>query len=169
MRRRDYFVFDRHHLAYLNAIEKLNCAYCSYANGLVAYVREIAGRTEQFWCPIKHARRAIGAHAHYVVLTITAMRPPTSSGSRPSIRALHRKPTLASESFDRLFRSCAGLPLHHARDERFGWTLASQWSISLCDLLVGKRGDGEFCTPPESSALSVVTSWRNRPRATEAD
>lgn len=66
VRRRDYFVFDRHHLAYLNAIEKLNCAYCSYANGLVAYVREIAGRTEQFWCPIKHARRAIGAHAHYV-------------------------------------------------------------------------------------------------------
>jgi hypothetical protein len=65
VRRRDYLVFDRHHLAYLNALEKLNCAYCSYANGLVAYVREIAGRTEQYWCPIKHARRVIGAHAHY--------------------------------------------------------------------------------------------------------
>ncbi len=63
--RGDYFVFDRHHLAYLNALEKLNCAYCSYANGLIAYVREIAGRTEQYWCPIKHARRVIGAHAHY--------------------------------------------------------------------------------------------------------
>ncbi len=65
VRRRDYLVFDRHHLAYLNALEKLNCAYCSYANGLIAYVREIAGRTEQYWCPIKHARRVIGAHAHY--------------------------------------------------------------------------------------------------------
>ena len=65
VRRRDYLVFDRHHLAYLNALEKLNCAYCSYANGLVAYVREIAGRTEQYWCPIKHARRVIGAHSHY--------------------------------------------------------------------------------------------------------
>jgi hypothetical protein len=64
-RRRDYFVFDRHHLAYLNALEKLNCAYCSYANGLIAYTREIAGRTEQYWCPIKHARRMIGAHPHY--------------------------------------------------------------------------------------------------------
>jgi hypothetical protein len=65
VRRRDYLVFDRHHLAYLNALEKLNCAYCSYANGLIAYVREIASRTEEYWCPIKHARRLIGAHAHY--------------------------------------------------------------------------------------------------------
>lgn len=65
VRRGDYFVFDRHHLAYLNALEKLNCAYCSYANCLIAYVREIAARTEQYWCPIKHARRVIGAHALY--------------------------------------------------------------------------------------------------------
>ncbi len=65
VRRADYFVFDRHHLAYLNALEKLNCAYCSYANCLIAYVREIAARTEQYWCPIKHARRVIGSHARY--------------------------------------------------------------------------------------------------------
>jgi hypothetical protein len=65
VRRSDYLVFDRGHLAYLNALEKLNCAYCSYANGLIAYVREIAGRTEQHWCPIKHARRVIGAHPRY--------------------------------------------------------------------------------------------------------
>jgi hypothetical protein len=67
VRRRDYLVFDRHHLAYLNALEKLNCAYCSYANGLIAYVREIAGRTEQHWCPIKHARRVMGAHSRYAM------------------------------------------------------------------------------------------------------
>jgi hypothetical protein len=65
VRRGDYLVFDRHHLAYLNALEKLNCAYCSYANGLIAYVREIASRTEEYWCPIKHARRTMGAHARY--------------------------------------------------------------------------------------------------------
>lgn len=65
VRRQDYLVFDRHHLAYLNALEKLNCAYCSYANGLIAYAREIAGRTEQYWCPIKHARRVVGAHPRY--------------------------------------------------------------------------------------------------------
>jgi hypothetical protein len=65
VRRRDYLVFDRHHLAYLNGLEKLNCAYCSYANGAIAFVREVAGCTEQHWCPIKHARRTLGAHAHY--------------------------------------------------------------------------------------------------------
>jgi len=67
VKRADYLVFDRHHLAYLNALEKLNCAYCSYANGLIAYAREIAARTEQYWCPIKHARRVIGAHARYAL------------------------------------------------------------------------------------------------------
>lgn len=67
VKRADYLVFDRHHLAYLNALEKLNCAYCSYANGLIAYVREIAGRTEQYWCPIKHARRVVGSHARYAL------------------------------------------------------------------------------------------------------
>ncbi len=65
VRRGDYLVFDRHHLAYLNALEIINCAYCSYANGLIAYVREIAGRTERHWCPIKHARRVIVAHPRY--------------------------------------------------------------------------------------------------------
>ncbi len=65
VRRRNYFVFDRRHLAYLNLIEKFNCAYCSYGNGLMAYAREIVARTEQYWCPIKHARRVIGTHDHY--------------------------------------------------------------------------------------------------------
>ena len=66
VRRRDYLVFDRHHLAYLNAIEKLNCVYCGYANGVLAYVREIAGRTEQYWCPIRHAQPVREPHAHYL-------------------------------------------------------------------------------------------------------
>lgn len=57
VKRRDYIVFDRHHLAYLNLVEKLNCAYCSYGNGLLAYTLEIAARTEAFWCPIKHASK----------------------------------------------------------------------------------------------------------------
>jgi hypothetical protein len=65
VRRREYIVFDRHHLAYLNLIEKFNCAYCSYGNGLIAYVGEIAGRTEQYWCPIKHASRVLGGHSRY--------------------------------------------------------------------------------------------------------
>lgn len=65
VKRARYVVFDRSALAYLNVIEKLNCAYCSYGNGVIAYAREIAGRTEQYWCPIKHARRVLGAHPRY--------------------------------------------------------------------------------------------------------
>ncbi|MBI3701267.1 MAG: hypothetical protein HY242_12585 [Afipia sp.] len=65
VKRSDYFIFDRAHLAYLNIVEKINCAYCSYGNGLMAYASEIAGRTEQYWCPIKHARKAISTHEHY--------------------------------------------------------------------------------------------------------
>jgi hypothetical protein len=52
-RRRAFFVLDRRKLAYLNGIEKVNRGYCSYANGLLAYVREVAARTEEYWCPIK--------------------------------------------------------------------------------------------------------------------
>ena len=65
VRRRDYLIFDRHHLAYLNIIEKINCAYCSYANGAISFAREVAARTEVYWCPIKHARRILGPHPHY--------------------------------------------------------------------------------------------------------
>jgi hypothetical protein len=64
-RRADFVVFDRAQLPYLNAIEKLNCAYCSYANGVAAFAREVASRTEQHWCPIKHARRMQAAHERY--------------------------------------------------------------------------------------------------------
>ena len=65
VRRNAYIVFDRQHLAYLNLIEKVNCLYCGYANGVLAYVREIAGRTEQYWCPIRHAKRVRAPHPHY--------------------------------------------------------------------------------------------------------
>lgn len=65
VKRRSFMVFDRSGLAYLNALEKINCAYCSYVNSVIAYAREIGASTEQFWCPIKHARRVVGVHARY--------------------------------------------------------------------------------------------------------
>lgn len=65
VKRRDYIVFDREDLPYLNLIEKFNCFYCSYGNGVAAYTREVAARTEQYWCPIKHARRIRSAHDRY--------------------------------------------------------------------------------------------------------
>lgn len=66
VQRAEYFVFDRVHLGYLNIIEKINCAYCSYGNGLIAYAREVVGQTEQYWCPIKHARKVLQAHPYYM-------------------------------------------------------------------------------------------------------
>ena len=66
VKRADYFVFDRVHLGYLNLIEKINCAYCSYGNGLMAYATEVVGQTEQYRCPIKHARKVLNAHPYYM-------------------------------------------------------------------------------------------------------
>jgi hypothetical protein len=65
VRRSDFIALDAHHLRYLNWIEKMNCNYCSYANGVVAYAREIASRTEQYWCPIKHAFKISKPHERY--------------------------------------------------------------------------------------------------------
>jgi hypothetical protein len=63
--RRRYVIMDRQRLPYLNGIEKMNCDYCAYANGVISYVREVSARTEQYWCPIKHARPIPTPHAHY--------------------------------------------------------------------------------------------------------
>ena len=62
VKRWDYIVFDRKELAYLNIIQKINCMYCSYFNGVVQYAVEVAGRTEKYWCPIKHARKKAWSH-----------------------------------------------------------------------------------------------------------
>jgi len=62
VRRSDYIVIDRHRLAYLNVIEKFNCVYCGYGNGLIEYTREVISLTEQYWCPIKHAGHISGHH-----------------------------------------------------------------------------------------------------------
>jgi hypothetical protein len=65
VKRHDYIIIDRANLAYLNVIERLNCIFCGYFNGLIAYVQEIAARTEQYWCPIKHARQLKSLHDRY--------------------------------------------------------------------------------------------------------
>ena len=63
--RTNYIVFDRQQLEYLNFIEKFHCTYCAYGSGLIAYVAEIVARTEEYFCPIKHARKIIGTHSRY--------------------------------------------------------------------------------------------------------
>ncbi len=65
VRRADHISLDRRHLAYLNSIEAFNCMFCGYGNGVIGYVREVASRTEQYWCPIKHAMRIADPHQRY--------------------------------------------------------------------------------------------------------
>ncbi len=65
VRRSDYIVFDRHQLGYLNFIEKFHCTYCEYGNGLMSYMTEILARTEEYFCPMKHAHKILGTHARY--------------------------------------------------------------------------------------------------------
>ena len=62
VKRSKYIILDRQHLAYLNVIEKFNCIYCGYGNGLIEYVREVTARTEKYWCPIKHATHSPDPH-----------------------------------------------------------------------------------------------------------
>ncbi|MFZ2975833.1 MAG: hypothetical protein WA055_04390 [Candidatus Moraniibacteriota bacterium] len=65
VKRREYIVYDRKFLDYLNIIQKVNCLYCSYVNGFFAYSLEIAARTERYWCPIKAAQKPNGYHNWY--------------------------------------------------------------------------------------------------------
>ena len=67
VRRADYIIFDRQNLQYLNFIEKFHCTYCAYGSGMIAYISEIVARTEQYFCPIKHARKILGTHARYAL------------------------------------------------------------------------------------------------------
>ncbi|WP_029933436.1 hypothetical protein [Thiomicrospira pelophila] len=66
VKRRAYFIYDRDQLRYLNIVQKINCHYCAYGNGLMAYASEIIARTEQYFCPIKHATKRLGAHPRYL-------------------------------------------------------------------------------------------------------
>lgn len=65
IKRSDYIIFDHQYLGYLNPIEKINCLYCSYVNGLMQYASAVAGRTELYFCPIKHAKKVASEHNYY--------------------------------------------------------------------------------------------------------
>jgi len=94
VRRADFIRVDRHHLAYLNVVQKLNCVYCGYCNGLIGYVQEVAGRTEAYWCPIKHAARVGAHHAYYAQFVDYG----DAEGFEPGLEASRRRITQAGLS-----------------------------------------------------------------------
>ena len=52
-------------LEQIKLLEKRILQYCGYANGVLAWSGEIGARTEQYWCPIKHALRMKSTHSRY--------------------------------------------------------------------------------------------------------
>lgn len=68
LKRSDYIIIDRHLLSKLTFMQKVNCIYCGYVNGLLRYAADIAGETEKYWCPIKHSKAGYIVHqSHHKV------------------------------------------------------------------------------------------------------
>ena len=65
LKRRDFIVYDRQFLDYLNWIQKIHCLYCTYVNGIFAYAVEVGARTERYWCPVKAAHKPKFHHDWY--------------------------------------------------------------------------------------------------------
>lgn len=57
VQRRNYIKIDRQKLSYLDGLQKINCMYCGYVNGVFQYWVKIAGETEKYWCGIRHRKR----------------------------------------------------------------------------------------------------------------
>ncbi len=191
--RRDYFVLDRHKLAYLNAIEKVNCTYCSYANGTIAYIREIAARTEQYWCPIKHGGRVpCAACALPVVPRIRRRRrlsgrgpgaarrsgatpsarphPRTTSQVLQAARELSHAVNRSGHGNARRLQVCARSRRHRGDDRRRGPHHLCQRQV-LRDLRILARGidragspDRQLGTPSEAVHPRPVGDDRERAR-----
>jgi hypothetical protein len=55
--RNQYIQLQRKGLESLNIVDRLNCYYCSYANGVLRYAQKVASETEKMWCPIRQKQR----------------------------------------------------------------------------------------------------------------
>ena len=58
--KKDYIIFDRWELHKLTLWQKINCVYCEYVNGLIAWAKGVSNQTEIYSCAIKHSARRKG-------------------------------------------------------------------------------------------------------------
>lgn len=58
--RKKYVIMDRYKLLKLTFWQKLNCMYCEYANGIVAYAKAVVNQMELYSCAIKHETHPLG-------------------------------------------------------------------------------------------------------------
>jgi hypothetical protein len=54
VKRSKYIKIDRYKLKYLTFLQKFNCVYCGYGNGVVRYWGQIFKDTESYWCGVQH-------------------------------------------------------------------------------------------------------------------
>jgi hypothetical protein len=67
--RKDFIIFDRQELKYLDWISKFHCTYCAYGVGVVGYVYEIIKATESYFCPVKHKQKNLfESHRHWLAI-----------------------------------------------------------------------------------------------------
>ncbi len=60
VRRGDYLAIDRFKLKKLNFGQKVNCLYCEYVNGVLAWTKAVANQTEVYSCAVKHKSKRLG-------------------------------------------------------------------------------------------------------------
>lgn len=52
--RSKFVKIQRHRLAKLQWAQRFGCAYCEYANGVLAWLKALANQTETYYCAIKY-------------------------------------------------------------------------------------------------------------------
>lgn len=52
--RKDYVSFERWNLKKLTLLQKIDCVYCEYVNGTLAWTKAVGNQTEVYSCAIKH-------------------------------------------------------------------------------------------------------------------
>lgn len=67
--RKDFIIFDRQELKYLDWVSKFHCTYCAYGVGVVGYAYEIVKATESYFCPVKHKEKnLIESQRHWLAI-----------------------------------------------------------------------------------------------------
>jgi len=61
--KKQFVVMERWDLSKLTFWQKINCVYCEYANGILAFAKAVGNQTEIYSCAIKH-RHALKQRKH---------------------------------------------------------------------------------------------------------
>ena len=63
IKKSEFIVMERWDLSKLTFMQKINCVYCEYANGIFAFAKAVGNQTEIYSCAIRH-QHALKDHAY---------------------------------------------------------------------------------------------------------